>query len=797
MPYPANIEHKLEFDQIRNLLTAKCISEKGAEYVQKMRMATRFDVVEKMLQQTHEVKRILTEDQPFVAEHYYNIEPYLRKASVEGTFLLESELHQIRLLLQTFAQLCKYFEDRNERYPQTAALFAGIIYNQQIVKHIERILDHEGNLKPNASPELGRISAKIQEKEKEVRKRIQQLYDKAQSQGWLVGSGITVRDGRLVLPVLAEHKRQITGLVHDESATGQTVYIEPAEIFETNNLIRELQIHYKREREKILIELTDKLRPVLPEMEKYMQRMGILDFLRAKALFAVETNAHLPALQKQVVMNLQEATHPLLALAHKQQNLSVVPLTLKLTKEKRILVISGPNAGGKSVALKTVGLLQYMLQCGLLIPAKSHSEMSVFNEIMVDIGDEQSIENDLSTYSSHLTNMKYFTEFADAKTLFLIDEFGTGTDPQFGGPLAEAILNRLNIKQAFGVVNTHYSNLKTFAGNTNGLQNARMLFDQQHLQPLYQLEIGQPGSSYAFEIAQKIGLHEHIIHYAKNRVGEKQRRVDDLLIDLEREKAHVTELKKRFEEKDAKAKSLQAEYEKLKTEIEENRKKLIHAAKQEALSIISEANSTIENTIREIREKKAESEVIKKVRSEIKESSEQLKKDIVKEKPTKPHVVPANKLENAEIKVGSTVQLEGQSVDGEVIEIQKNKALVAFGDLRTWVNLNKLHVVSTKPSSSIRVANQGYDLNVKMQGFQTQLNLIGTRGDEAMKRLQEYIDDAILLGFKEVRILHGKGYGILRKLVRDYLKNHKFVLRVTDEHIEMGGDGISVVTLKD
>lgn len=796
MPYPTHIEQKLEFDQIRQLLVNKCISETGVEYVEKMRFSNRFDLVEKMLSQAIEFRKILTEDQPFPSDHYYNIQPFIRKAGIEGAFLIEEELHQIRLMLQTFALICKYFEERNEKYPHAATLFAGIIFNQQIPKLIERILDIEGGLKPNASTELAKISAKIQEREKEVRKRMGQIFEKAQAQGWLANSGITVRDGRLVLPILAEHKRQISGLVHDESATGQTIYIEPAEIFETNNIIRELQIQYKRERERILLEITDKIRPSLPELEKYLQRMGIVDFIRAKALLAIEMAADMPILSKQAVIRFYDAYHPLLKLSHQKQGLPVVPLSLFLNKENRILVISGPNAGGKSVALKTIGLLQYMLQCGLLIPCKSHSEMSVFADVMVDIGDEQSIENDLSTYSSHLKHMKYFTEFADAKTLFLIDEFGTGTDPQFGGPLAEAILNRLNQKNAFGVVNTHYSNLKNFAGNAKGIINGRMLFDQEQLQPMYQLEVGQPGSSYAFEIAQKTGLNEGIINYARSKVGDKQKRLDELLIELEREKKQVQELKKRFEEKDTKTKQLMQDYEVLKNDIETNRKKLIGAAKQEALAIISEANSRIENTIREIREKKADTDTIRKVRQEIKKETEQLKEDTTQLKQvstTKKMVVTNNSLPFV---IGATVQLEGQIVDGVVLEIKKNKALVAFGDLQSWIEQEKLTVVKQQQTSKVKQVLTSFDVNSRMQGFQSELNLIGERGEEAIKKLQVYIDDAYLLGFKQVRIVHGRGYGILRKLVREYLRNNKQIESVVDEHMEMGGDGVSIVTLR-
>jgi DNA mismatch repair protein MutS2 len=794
VPYPKHIEHKLEFDQVKELLLKKCISEMGQQYVHKIRFVNRFDVLEKLLIQVKEFKTILVEDSPFPAEHYYNIESYLKKASIEGAFLSEEEFHQLRLLLQTFANICRYFEQRNDRYTQLASLFGGIHFNQGLTKNIERVIDEKGDMRPNASPELAKISSKINEKEKEVRRRLNAIFEKAANEGWLADSGITVRDGRLVLPVLAEHKRRISGLVHDESSTGQTVYLEPTEVFETNNLIRELQIAYKREREKILTELTTKLRPELPELEKYMQRMGLVDFIRAKALLALDLDADMPIIHKHAQDNWVDAYHPLLKLNHKKAGLEVVPLSARLTREKRILVISGPNAGGKSVCLKTIGLLQYMLQCGFLVPCKSHSEVGLFGDMFVDIGDEQSIENDLSTYSSHLLHMKYFTEFADAKTLFLIDEFGTGTDPQFGGPLAEAILQRLNQKQAFGVVTTHYSNLKNFAANTTGLENACMLFDNSKMQPLYVLEIGKPGSSYAFEIAQKTGLQPQIIDYAKAKVGDKQKRVDDLLIELEKEKAHVHELKKRYTEREDKSNKLMEEYTRLKSELDTNRKKLLTDARQEALSIISEANSRIENTIREIREKKADTETIRKVRSEIRNEVEDLKE---KSKPAehKPAQIPVASAAS-EIIVGTSVQIIGQSGIGEVVELNKHKALIALGDLRSWVDIKKLQVIKNPKKEEKKQSSQGVNLNVKLQQFQSELNLIGTRGEDAIRQLQEYIDDAYLLGFRQVRIVHGKGYGILRKLIREYLQKSPFVESVANEQIELGGDGVSIVTIK-
>jgi DNA mismatch repair protein MutS2 len=791
MPYPSNIEEKLGFDQIRLLLASYCISDLGKIYIDKMRFTTRFDVVEKMLQQTHEFKQLLTSDAPFPSEHYYNIEPYLNKAAVPGMFLQEDEWHHIRLLTQAFTQVCKYFEHRSEVYTQLFQVFGGVSVNAGIVKNIDRVIDESGKLRPNASPELAKISSRINEAEREIRKRIQNLFDKAQDKGWLADTGITIRDGRLVLPVLAEHKRNVPGFVHDESSTGQTIYIEPSEVFDYNNRLRELQLAYKRERERILTELTDKIRPDLPELNKYMQRMGLADFIRAKALLAIRLNAHLPILHKQAGVKWMNARHPLLIISHEKSGLPVVPMNIGLNKEQRIVVISGPNAGGKSVCLKTVGLLQYMLQCGLLVTAESHSESGLFHDLMADIGDEQSIENDLSTYSSHLRHMHHFTQHADGKTLFLIDEFGTGTDPQFGGPLAEAILHQLNSQYAFGVVTTHYSNLKTFASHTKGLTNASMLFDNVNLQPLYQLETGKPGSSYAFEIAQKTGLRKNIIEYARSKVGDKQKRVDDLLIELEREKQQVNDLRQRFEKKNAEVQQLQEQYSKQKSELDAQRKQLIQSAKQEALSIISEANSRIEQTIRELKEKKAETETIRKVRAELKTETEQLKKDVA------PVEAPGLAKTLIKVKAGDWVKLSGQSESGVVEEVKDNKALVVFDHLKTWVNINRLEAGKSPAAREVKRHTQGVDVNDRMKNFNTELNLIATRGEDALKELERYIDDAYLLGFKQVRIVHGKGYGILRKLIREWLQRSPLIDGFSNEHIEMGGDGVTIVNLKE
>lgn len=794
MPYPKTIEDKIGFSQIRELVNARCLSPMGTSYAAKVKFSNRFDLIEKLLTQTHEFLSILQAAEPFPDQHYIDIGAWLYKARIEGVWLLEEELHQVRTSVQTFIQIARFFRDRQGKYPVLEALLEGLIINDLVARRVDRILDQEGKLKPNASPELAKLSQKINEKESEIRKRIQRLFDKNQDLGYLAENiGVTIREGRLVLPVLAEHKRHVPGFMHDESQTGQTVFIEPAECFDLNNILRELQIAYRREREKILLEVTDQIRPEIPELEKNQLRMGQFDFIRAKALLALEMKAGMPKFSRHPGINLIQAYHPLLKMNHDRLGISTVPLTIELSKEKHVVVISGPNAGGKSVCLKTIGLLQYMVQCGFLISADASSELGVFKEVMVDIGDEQSIDNDLSTYSSHLLSMRNFTDFADGKTLFLIDEFGTGTDPQFGGPLAEAILFHLTRKKAFGVVTTHFSNLKHFANQTPGLQNACMLFDHEQMQPLYILELGKPGSSYAFELAVKSGLSQQIINYARNRVGDKQRKVEDLLVELEREKQHVNELRQRFAEKETKANLLVEQYEKLKSELDTQRNSLIKKAKAEALALISEANSKVEATIREIKESQASAEVQRKARTLIKENKQKLEADLTPEE--EPESTLQTLPSGQPFKPGDTVKVANQQAHGVIISIQKDKAVIAMGELKTTVALNKLQHVEVKSKPTLMQVPKGVDINARMQNFSSELNIIGVRGEDAMRKLRDYLDDALLLGIKQVRIVHGKGYGILRKLVRDELKRNSHVEAFYDEHIDLGGDGVTLVNL--
>lgn len=792
-----NLESKLGFTTIRELLAAKCLSEKGRGYLQRMRFTTRFDIVERMLRQTDAFRKLLVEDQPFPADNYLDAAPILYKVRIEGVWLDEEELHQLRQVLQTFLQVVRYFRERPGRYPELESLLEGLTINDLVVRRIDRVVDQEGLMKPNASPELAKISAKISEKESEIRRLSQRLFDRYQDLGYLTEQlGITIREGRLVLPVLAEHKRHVAGFVHDESQTGQTVFIEPAECFNLNNLLREYQIAYRREKERILLEVTDQIRPELPEIDKNLDRLGLFDFIRAKALLGLDMKAVFPILSRHPGIQLVQAYHPLLRLSHEKSGQETVPLDLHLSKDEHILVISGPNAGGKSVCLKTTGILQYMLQCGLLVPCASHSEMGIYKQILADIGDEQSIENDLSTYSSHLLNMKEFCEFSDARTLFLIDEFGTGTDPQFGGPLAEAILDHLARKRAHGVVTTHFSNLKHFASNHKGLQNASMLFDQEKMKPLFKLEIGKPGSSYAFELAVKSGLPDSIISYARSRVGGKQKKVEDLLVELEKESKQVASLKDRLENRERKLDTMTQHYEKLTAELEQNKRLLMKRAKEEALSIVTEARKQIEAAIREVREQQANTESQRNARTLVNTNIEKIQEDL-KEIPAAPPKPKESVSSNQKLSVGDTVRIAGQEAHGTIIEIIKTKAVVAIGELHSTIPLSKLERLTGSAKKKQEYQSvKGISLNQRMQTFSPELNLIGVRGEEATKLLENYLDEALLLGVKQVRIVHGKGYGILRKLVREQLQRMPQVEEISDEHIDFGGDGVTNVTLR-
>lgn len=787
MIYPNNAGEKLGFLDIKELIKLYCLSPMGRQMVDKIQVMNNFDNINKFLRQTNEFKSIIQNDSPLTIQNFFDIKSMVEKARIEGTYLSEDEFFKVSASLTTVFAIIQYFSDREGHYPNLEALFEHLPIEKSIIQKIEKIIDPKGKIKSNASTALMDLSSGISKAEQEARKKIDHIYKNAQNNGWTADGNLTIRDGRLCIPILSENKRKLKGFIHDESASGQTVYIEPEEVFQLNNLIRDLEFERKREIIKLLIALTDELRPYVPLLLSYYGLLTKLDFVRAKALFAISIEGEMPILVRDSEINLINARHPLLLLSLKKENQSVVPLNIKIDEHDRVIVVSGPNAGGKSVCMKTVGLLQIMVQAGLLIPADEKSKLGIFKQIFADIGDDQSIESDLSTYSAHLSKMKYFIEFANSKTLILIDEFGTGTDPQFGGPIAESVLESLNRKNVRGVVTTHYSNLKTFANLTPGLENASMLFDNEKMQPLYILSLGKPGSSYAFEIAQKIGLGTDVIETAKRKVGTYQKKVDTLLVDLERDKKELIEAKRSVDQREERVKILIAENEQLKAYLDENKKSIIKDARIEAQNIIKNANKLIENTISEIRESKADKIKTQNLRQNLQQES---KKHEVHEK----KVVKIQ--EAVEIKSGDWVKFIDSETVGQVMEIARDNVILAMGDLRSVVKLNRVEKVSNRSVPKEIRKSHGTDLTESFSTFNTELDLRGRRGEEAIYEIEKYLDRAVMLGLSSLKIIHGKGDGILRKLLREYLRKYSQVSRIEDEHADRGGDGITYVYLK-
>ncbi|WP_316789445.1 endonuclease MutS2 [Pedobacter frigoris] len=787
MLYPENCLERLGFNEVRQLIHKHCLSPMGQQMVAKMQVMTKFDQINKFLRQTSEFKSILENQEPLQISTFFDIKTLADKIRVEGSYLMEDELHQMYASLQTVFSVLRFFEERKEIYPNLEALFEHLPVEKNILKRIETVLDPKGKIKPNASPTLQNIIGDIAKTEQDVRKRMDSIYKQAIGNNWVADGSLTIRDGRMCIPVLAENKRKLKGFIHDESASGQTVYIEPEEVFSLNNKLRDLEFDKRREIIKILIALTNDLRPYTPLLLSYHGFLTKLDFVRAKALFAIEVEADMPVLIKEAKTKLVNARHPLLFLSFKEDKKTVVPLNVHITDNFRILLVSGPNAGGKSVCMKTVGLLQIMVQSGLLIPVHESSEVGIFDQIFADIGDDQSIESDLSTYSAHLTKMRYFVAHATPKSLVLIDEFGTGTDPQFGGPMAEAVLEVLNNKKVRGVITTHYSNLKLFAGNTPGLENASMLFDNDRMKPMYVLEIGKPGSSYAFEIAQNIGLQKEVLELARAKTGTNQNRIDSLLVDLEREKKQIYDTKVHLSNQQNKVKNLVAENEKLKLFLDENKKVLIKEAKMEAQAIIKNANKLVENTIAEIKEKQADKVATKQLRQNL---HKELVQNQVKEEKKAEVAMPLN----TPIEVGDWVQLNNSETTGQVLEINRDNLVIALGDLRSVVKKNRVYKISNKQAKKAAQQNS-YTGNISeaISSFNAELDLRGMRGENALHELEKYLDKSIMLGFPFIKIIHGKGDGILRKLIREYLRKYSQVNRMEDEHADRGGDGITYV----
>lgn len=798
MIYPENFEIKIGFAQVREMLSELCLSPLGRHFVSRMQFLNRHDLLERLLQQTEEFKQLLESDAEIPLQHYYDPTAYLDRAALEGTFLDVVQFFEIKMSLRTIRDSLRFISESEEgKYEALKALGANVAVERSLLAALDKVVDDAGAVRDDATPELQRLKRDLIAQQAALRKTISSILRHAKNEGWTPSDvEPTIRGGRLVIPVIAEHKRRIKGLIHDESNTGQTVYIEPESIFELNNDIKDLENAYHRELIRILVGLTNTLRHHIPELRKAYQYLGLLDFIRAKAVFARRVESTKPTLHKYPLINWKQAFHPLLYLAHKQAGKPVVPMDLELNRDQRLLLISGPNAGGKSVSLKTVGLVQYMLQCGLLIPAADNSEAGVFHDIFIDIGDEQSIENDLSTYSSHLTNMKKFVTVADKRSLVLIDEFGTGTEPVLGGAIAEAVLQNLNESSVYGVITTHYTNLKNYAERTPGIVNGAMRYDHKHLQPLYQLEIGKPGSSFAIEIAQKIGLPKHIIDRASKLVGKDKIRYDRLLEELETEKQELEKKVREASKLEQKLAKSVKEYGDLRNFLEESKQDVMREAKGKAKLLLKDANQKIEATIQQIKQSQAEKEKTKEARRDLETFAQEVRKD----EPRPAH----KRIANGSVKPGDNVALIGQDSVGQVVSIKGKTAEVLFGGLKTIVKVDNLEriegQVSQKPKKS-KMENaggfsRGMNMTQRMSDFTSTLDIRGEYAEDALTKVMNFTDEALMLGIPEIKIIHGRGNGVLRQVVRDYLYSVREVASVGNEAEERGGDGATLAVLK-
>jgi len=831
MIYPQNFEQKIGFDQIRQLLKDKCLSTLGEERVNEMNFSDHFEEVDELLNQVAEFVRIIQEEDNFPDQFFFDVRPSLKRIRIEGMYMDEQELFDLRRSLETIRDIIRFLQRNDEEesdcpYPSLKKLAGDITVFPQLITKIDGILNKYGKIKDNASTELSRIRRELANTMGSISRSLNSILRNAQSEGYVDKDvAPTMRDGRLVIPVAPGLKRKIKGIVHDESASGKTVFIEPAEVVEANNRIRELEGDEHREIIRILTEFSNTLRPSIPEILQSYEFLAEIDFIRAKSHFAIQTNSIKPSLENEQLLDWTMAVHPLLQLSLAKHGKKVVPLDIELNLKRRILIISGPNAGGKSVCLKTVGLLQYMLQCGMLVPMHERSHVGLFGSIFIDIGDEQSIEDDLSTYSSHLTNMKIMMKNCNERSLILIDEFGGGTEPQIGGAIAEAVLKRFNIKGTFGVITTHYQNLKHFAEDHEGVVNGAMLYDRHLMQALFQLQIGNPGSSFAVEIARKIGLPEDVIADASEIVGSEYINADKYLQDIVRDKRYWEGKRQTIRQREKHMEETIARYQAEMEELQKSRKEIIRQAKEEAERLLQESNARIENTIRTIKEAQAEKEKTRLVRQELADFRESIdnltskeqedkiarKMEKLKEKQnrkkekkqngTKEQPAVQQTPKATPITEGCPVRIKGQSSVGEVLEINGKNAVVAFGSIKTTVKTERLERSNAVPqkqesAKSSFVSNQTQDsMYEKKLNFKQDIDVRGMRGDEALQAVTYFVDDAILVGMSRVRILHGTGTGILRTLIRQYLQTIPGVRHFADEHIQLGGAGITVVDL--
>ena len=841
MIYPQHFEQKIGFSEIRQLLINHCLSSLGRSRVEQMTFLTKSEEIRLLHQQTTEFCRIMAEVNELPEQDFFDLRPTIQRIRIEGTHLDEKELHNLYLSLRTLHSWISILRSEEEAaaeqpvYPALHKLTEGVFNFNAITKRAEQILDRYGRISDNATPELATIRQELRKHEGSVSRTLNKILKAAQAEGWVEKDVVpTLRDGRLVIPAAPAMKRKLKGIIHDESSTGKTVFIEPAEVVEINNHIRELEAEEKREVIRILKDFTELLRPNIPELLRGYEFLADVEFVRAKAHLAQQIGGISPQIEKKPLIDWTLAQHPLLALTLKKQGKKVVPLEIELTPRQRILVISGPNAGGKSVCLKTVGLLQYMLQCGLAVPMGENSKCGIFKDIFIDIGDEQSIEDDLSTYSSHLLNMKSMMRSCNPHSLLLIDEFGGGTEPTIGGAIAEAVLKRFVKDGAYGVITTHYQNLKHFAEDTPGVINGAMLYDRHRMEALFQLQIGNPGSSFAVEIARKIGIPEEVIADATEIVGQDYVNADKYLLDITRDKRYWEGKRQTIHSQEKQMESTIQRYEKEMTELKEKRKEIIREAKKQAEQILQNSNAIVEKTIREIKEAQAEKTRTRKARQEMDEfrarleeeqrhehdemierkmqqiqdrrKRKQERKEQQKKQPVTPTVSKKNTVSTVateqSFQKGDTVRLKGQTTVGVIEEINGQKASIAFGMVRTRVELSRLQHATPKEKEDHAVQIVSFvsketqkQVREKHLNFHQEIDVRGMRADEALQTVTHFIDDAILVGASQVRILHGTGSGILRQLIRQYLQTVSGVSSAHDEHVQFGGAGITVVEL--
>lgn len=824
-----HFERKIGFDRIRTQIAERCTMRAARERFDAEEFTTSAREIERRLSLADEMRIVLEMEQEFPKEEFPDVEEVLAKLRLEGAFLDVDEVVILRQALAEIGAVVAFLLHRKERYPALYAHTRGIETFPEIVERIDRLVDSHGDVRDNASPELAQIRRAIREREGQAAKRLQQVLAAAKSAGIVEADAqLSVRDGKTVIPVSASNKRKLNGFIHDESATGRTFYVEPVEVVELNNELREIQYAERREIVRILTEFTDELRPDAELLAASGDYLADIDLCRAKGRWASENGCVKPIVSTDDRLVLKNARHPLLQQTLRAAGREIVPLDMQLDARKRILVISGPNAGGKSVCLKTTGIVQYMFQCGIPVPTSEISELPVFETLFIDIGDEQSIDNDLSTYSSHLLNMKTMLAGATDRSLVLIDEFGSGTEPTIGGAIAEAILEKLLEKRVYGIITTHYANIKYFASNHDGVANGAMMFDVQHIRPLFRLETGKPGSSFAIEIARKIGLPEAIIRSASEKIGSDHLDIEKQLREIARDKHYWEQKRERIRLTDRKVEELEQNYSELLTRIRDERQAILRKAKLEAQELVAEANRQIENTIKTIREAQAEKELTRLARRELddfRERTEQVdnaardeavgreierierrRQRRAERKAQQGALQAARQPEAApkprEVEVGSKVRMAGQDVVGIVQSVKGRKVQVAFGQILTTVDKERLTVVSnneyreaTRPQSARTVVS--VDISARKLNFRDRIDVRGMRAAEALDTVQDFIDDALMVGVGSVTILHGKGTGALKEEIRRYLRTIPEVASAVDEHADRGGAGITIVTFTD